>query len=281
MQLTCVTATFNCIKSGNRDSLARCIDSVSNLEIEHEHLIYDGASTDGTYELLRDLTKSRQCVKVVSEKDTGIYNAFNKGVRDANGDWLYFLGSDDFIISKDELAAALEQGVRANADVIAAPVSIDSSGHVIGCYFRSIFGAMPFPHQGLLMTTKVVKKLGGFDEQFHVAADYDLLLRALMEGCRVSHWDKAFSYFSRTGVSSTVINVLEDEILRLLAKNLHIQTEALRRGRKKRLLPLRVCVKLLSHRSAIVRKSARYQLARYILDVLGLIDDNGIVKIKL
>lgn len=55
MKLTCVTATFNCIKSGNLDRLIRCVESVAKLKTEHEHLIYDGASTDGTVKLLREL----------------------------------------------------------------------------------------------------------------------------------------------------------------------------------------------------------------------------------
>ena len=62
MKLTCVTATFNCIKAGNRERLVRCIESVAKLKTEHEHLIYDGASTDGTVELFRSaaLDTSRQ-----------------------------------------------------------------------------------------------------------------------------------------------------------------------------------------------------------------------------
>ena len=52
MKLTCVTATFNCIKAGNRERLIRCVEPVAKLKTEHEHLIYDGASKDGTAELL-------------------------------------------------------------------------------------------------------------------------------------------------------------------------------------------------------------------------------------
>ena len=85
MKLTCVTATFNCIKAGNRERLIRCVESVAKLKTEHEHLIYDGVSTDGTVELLRELEKRTPNLHVVTESDTGIYNALNKGVRDAKG----------------------------------------------------------------------------------------------------------------------------------------------------------------------------------------------------
>ena len=97
MKLTCVTATFNCIKAGNRERLIRCIESVAKLKTEHEHLIYDGASADGTAELLHELEVKTLGLKVISEPDTGIYNAINKGVRDAKGEWFYVLGADDYV----------------------------------------------------------------------------------------------------------------------------------------------------------------------------------------
>lgn len=92
MKLTCVTATFNCIKAGNRERLIRCVESVAKLKTEHEHLIYDGVSTDGTVELLRELEAKIPNLKVVSEPDTGIYNALNKGVRDAKGGMVLCVG---------------------------------------------------------------------------------------------------------------------------------------------------------------------------------------------
>ena len=108
MKLTCVTATFNCIKAGNRERLVRCIESVAKLKTEHEHLIYDGESTDGTAELLRELEAKTPGLKVVSEPDTGIYNALNKGVRDAKGDWFYVLGADDYILHPDVLDSIID-----------------------------------------------------------------------------------------------------------------------------------------------------------------------------
>ena len=97
MNLTCVTAVYNAIASGNRERLIRCVESVSKLKIEHEHLIYDGASTDGTVELLRGLKQRNDRLSVVSELDKGIYNALNKGVRAANGTWVLILGCDDYL----------------------------------------------------------------------------------------------------------------------------------------------------------------------------------------
>ena len=97
MKLTCVTATFNCIKAGNRERLIRCVESVAKLKIEHEHLIYDGASTDGTVDLLRELESITPRLKIVSEPDAGIYDALNKEecvTQRANG----FMSSEQMII---------------------------------------------------------------------------------------------------------------------------------------------------------------------------------------
>ena len=83
--------------------LERSIKSVLNQSFENfELLIIDGKSTDNTLEIVRKFANDKR-LKCTSESDSGIYDAMNKGIHKAKGEWIYFLGYDDFLIDNDVL----------------------------------------------------------------------------------------------------------------------------------------------------------------------------------
>ena len=87
---TIIIAVFNGAKT-----LQQCIDSVAQQSYPNKQLIIiDGGSTDGTVELLQ--ANDQSISYWVSEPDAGIYNAWNKGLKQANGEWICFLGADDY-----------------------------------------------------------------------------------------------------------------------------------------------------------------------------------------
>ena len=172
VKLTVVTAVRNAIAAGNRDALVRCVESVALLKTMHEHLIYDGASTDGTIDLLHELETKTPGLKVVSEQDTGIYNALNKGVRDATGDWFYVLGCDDYICHPavlDRLVAEVERSNHVEAIVSTVRRQTSSSEEdwfTDTSQLDQIFTDPCVCHQGELLRTSIVRDLGGFDERY-------------------------------------------------------------------------------------------------------------------
>lgn len=198
MKLTCVTATFNCIKAGNQDSLIRCIESVAKLNTVHEHLVYDANSTDGTIGLLRNLEARIERLKVVSEPDSGIYNAINKGVRDAKGEWFYVLGADDYILNPETLDKLLLE--EEDCDEIATICVTHSSIRPIT--LDRIFYASPYCHQGTVIKTNVLRSLGGFDERYRICADYDLFLKLHKAAKCIHIKDVVFAYYDDRGMSS-------------------------------------------------------------------------------
>ena len=186
MVLTVVTATFNCLDSGSHDCLLRCVESVASIKTEHEHLVYDGASKDGTAELLFALEKEIPTLKVVSEPDTGIYNALNKGVRDAKGEWFYVLGADDYICAPNVLDNLLGNAAKETM-VMVSPVERERENR----FYRKlpdmakIFWTVPCSHQGIVMRTKLVRGCGGFDEKkYEICADWDMMLKAHEMGAK-------------------------------------------------------------------------------------------------
>lgn len=92
-----ITSTLNVM-----DTIKRCVSSVASQTFhDYEHIVVDGASTDGTAEFLdskRDLFSV-----LISEPDTGIYNAWNKALRHAHGEWVLFLGADDILADENVL----------------------------------------------------------------------------------------------------------------------------------------------------------------------------------
>lgn len=252
MKLTIVTAVRNVIAAGNRDALSRCIDSVTKLNTPHEHLIYDGASTDGTAEMLHELAPKIPTLKVVSESDTGIYNALNKGVRDAKGEWFYVLGCDDYLLIPGNMDRLL---VEENCDEIVTPtVRYEGIRHVnIG----SIFINVPYCHQGTIVKTDLLRSFGGFDEQYRICADYDFFLKLHKAAKTIRYRDTVFAYYDGRGVSGADANRTFEDFCRVAAAEFGTSPNAVKRMQKRGCPSLSVVAPFLFHKDLALRTAAR------------------------
>ena len=258
MKLTCVTATFNCLRSASRDRLVRCIKSVAALKTPHEHLIYDGASTDGTVELLRELEAGTPNLCIVSEPDTGIYNALNKGVRDANGEWFYVLGCDDYISHPGVLECDLENAL--GYDVIVTPVERDNGKKEFYRHYqdmKSLFRRNPCSHQGLVVRTAVMRDLGGFDEQYELAADYDMQIKAQFANLPHLYLEEPFALFAAGGTSAANEERTKAEIDSIVMRKLQLSERSLQRYRRRGFMPIRTMIVLLRHENPLLRAIAK------------------------
>lgn len=275
MKLTCVTATFNAIAAGNRERLVRCVESVAKLATEHEHLIYDGASTDGTVELLRALEAKTPGLKVVSEKDTGIYNALNKGVRDAQGEWFYVLGCDDYICDPtvfDELIAGLTDA----DDVLATTVRKQrEDGETLMLTALSdlnrIFLGPCACHQGECIRTSIARDLGGFDERYAIAADSNMFLKAHMRGFNFKYVFKVFACFTDGGTAYLrgeeglrEHRTSVADVLGLVGAERQMMIRDLK-------LPLGMCFRLFNHSDIAIRQSARTMIRTHLKLALRIV----------
>lgn len=282
IKLSCVTATYNAINAGNKDNLIRCVQSIAAIPIPHEHLVYDGASTDGTAELLKKLEMTTPGLKVVSEKDSGIYNALNKGVRDASGEWFYVLGGDDYIFDPKQMAKAVASGDFKKVDMIGSyNCAGDEKRYIGGKHRKRLLLGSPYSHQAIIMRTNVVRDLNGFDESYKIAADFDLIQRFFLRGYKLIEVKPPYCCTGQNGVSKqkrpSGSAPSESEII--IAKRFKLSSNELDVFRHKRLFPIRVLWRLLFHENEPVRCSARYNLCRKILSVVGLVDDAGKVRI--
>lgn len=205
-RVTVVTAVFNLVSANRVELFRQCMDSVSSQSYpDIEHLIIDGASTDGTLDLLREYN-GRNGVRVLSEPDTGIYDAMNKGIAAATGKYIAFLNSDDYWHDPHGVACSVERLERAQADFSYAPCRyIHADGTDVGVSMPELgcaFSLMPFCHQTMFARVDSLREAGGFAaDQFSVAADYDMILHLLVSGCKPVFVPLDFTSFRRGGVS--------------------------------------------------------------------------------
>lgn len=179
--ISIVIAVYN-----GKATLQRCIDSVARQTYPYKELIViDGGSNDGTVEVLK--RNSEKIAYLVSEPDRGIYNAWNKALKVAQGDWVYFLGADDYFVDDHVLARVAPNlsGGSSRARVAYGRVDlVRKDGSVIATFGspwdrKRFFQLMTLPHQGVFHHRSLFEVHGGFNEEFRIAGDYELLLREL------------------------------------------------------------------------------------------------------
>lgn len=272
MKLTVVTATFDVIRAIGAEALERCIRSVAAVPIEHEHLIFDGGSTDGTVEKLKNeerrMRNGGRCVslRIVSEPDRGIYDALNKGLAAAMGDYIYFLGADDYLVAPEILSKYVDRAERDGADVFVAPTKF-SNGRLFPKHVRDyseMAMRMAYSHQGCIARTELLRLIGGFDVTCRHMADYKLMLTAHLRGAKTDFGEMPFAMYNASGVSSRPSAEREDEDDRIKRDVYRLSESELSDYRASSRLPLRVCRQLLGSQSSFTRAMGRRMLLSYV-----------------
>ena len=169
-------------------TLSHCIDSVAGQTLRDvELVIKDGASTDGTLEVLRK--RASNIAHWETGPDAGIFAAWNNAIRAARGEWLLFLGADDYLHSDDALERASAhiavsspsvQVLYGRLEIVTHDgVVIDILGRPWPESRRQHMQMMALPHAAVLYRRNVFERFGLFDETYRIAGDYEFLLRAL------------------------------------------------------------------------------------------------------
>lgn len=185
MQISIITAVYN-----RRDTLAQAIRSVQSQSYQNiEHVIQDGGSTDGSLDIIRDISDANTSLQ--SAPDGGIYDAINKGIARARGDVIGLLHSDDFLASTDVIAKIADaladpdiDGVYGDLQYVAAQDTSKVVRHwQAGPYSAKQLrrGWMP-PHPTVYLRRGVFDRYGVYDTSYQIAADYDAMLRYLSTG---------------------------------------------------------------------------------------------------
>ncbi|MFK8059279.1 MAG: glycosyltransferase family 2 protein [Polaribacter sp.] len=201
-----VTVSYNSAKT-----ITKTIKSILNQSIKNfEYIIIDGKSTDNTVGIIKSFEDEfrQKGIKYtwVSEHDSGIYNAFNKGIKISSGNWISFLGSDDYYFDNAlELYGKQIQNLNTHIDLIYSNVNVANRKIIKAQWSWKVFRKkMNIAHVGAFHNKGYFKKYGLYNETYKIAGDYELLLRAKQN--LKTHWfNSETAFMSDDGISNNQI----------------------------------------------------------------------------
>jgi glycosyltransferase involved in cell wall biosynthesis len=196
-KVSIITVTLN-----NREGLKETLDSIQNqIYKDYEVIVIDGKSTDGTVEYLKKLSD----IFYLSEKDSGIYNAMNKGISYAKGEYINFLNSGDSYYSENTLLNIFN--ISPGEDLLygdAIISGVESKIKKIKPLDLLFLRDDTICHQSQFIKTNLIRKYNGFNEKFKIGADHDLLLRLVVKhNHNFRYFPIPIVIYDNTGVSST------------------------------------------------------------------------------
>lgn len=198
--ISIIIPTYNSAKTINR-----CLDSIiTQTNKDCEVLVMDGVSKDDTLSLVQSYNDSR--IHIYSEPDKGIYDAMNKGIKRAKGDWLYFLGSDDYLYAPDVLEKVAKE---------LTPEYKIVYGEVEAPHLSSEYRGMWYPqmmeynrcHQAIFYHKSIFEKYDVYDLSYRVYADHMFNLQCFWEHhVPAKYIDVVIAYYSDGGASTSEID---------------------------------------------------------------------------
>jgi glycosyltransferase involved in cell wall biosynthesis len=230
MKISIITVVRN-----NKETIKDAMNSVLSQDYDDlEYIIIDGGSEDGTVDLINDVAARypERGLKIISEKDHGIYDAMNKGIRLATGDIIGMLNSDDLYINDNIVSTVANEFTSKNVDSIFADLVYVRGGDLnkIVRYYNSAnfhpkkmaYGWMP-AHPTLFIRREIYDRYGLYKTDYRIAADYELIARFLVKhNVSFRYIPRVFVKMRKGGASTKNLKanwILNKEILRACAEN--------------------------------------------------------------
>nr|WP_279309219.1 glycosyltransferase family 2 protein [Psychroserpens sp. SPM9] len=209
------------------EQLKSCILSIQNQSFKNvEVLIMDAQSTDGTLAFLETLQPPFYWT---SEADNGIYDAMNKGIKKAKGQWLYFIGADDQLADDEVLTRVFENAIADAVELLIGSIKYDfkandarlvkqNNGVFVPKWSSKLWLKHTVHHQGLFYKHSLFKALQ-YDLNYKILSDYNLNLKLYNKQIQVKHLNTIVAICGTDGVSKTYTWKLYAEDLRLKTEN--------------------------------------------------------------
>lgn len=209
MKLSIITINFN-----NSEGLYRTMKSVfSQTRKDFEYCVVDGKSVDNSVEIIKSFGNDvLTSFHWISERDSGIYNAMNKGIRMSNGEYLLFLNSGDWLYDENVVSEFLDKDWK--QDIIDGNVfvlydnrgMVDLSPNDSEADFDFFFHYSLW-HQSAFIRKDAFERFGYYDESFRIVSDWDFFMRSIcFMNASYRHWDRTVAFYPFDGISSVKEN---------------------------------------------------------------------------
>ena len=236
MKITIITVCYN-----SEACIRNTIQSVIKQDYNNlEYIIIDGGSKDRTLDIIREYQD--KIAYWISESDEGVYDAMNKGIELASGEYILFLGSDDVLASKDSISKIAANIDSETDEIICGWVLPVDSCHKFQeeCYehvrisdvLSYINSGHILPHQAMFVKTSIMKKYK-FDTYYKIAADYNFLMQ-VCDFVKIKILDIRVAIYNLDGLS-LLSNKTVDEYIDILSKKNQLDKE-----QKKYILKLKI-----------------------------------------
>ena len=208
MKLSIITVNLN-----NYDGLRQTIDSViSQTFTDFEWIVVDGGSSDGSQELIE--SNSVHFTWWVSEPDSGVYNAMNKGVAHTTGDYLLFLNSGDRLNDKNTLQKVFS--FNYSDDILYGDCIFDKNGQkTITRVKEDNLSLYSLVHTGFFHPATFIRRNllidNPYNERYKIVSDMEFFLKQYISGKSFHHLDLVVAKFDTTGMSCTETELIEQE----------------------------------------------------------------------
>ncbi len=205
--ISIVTPTYN-VKEELLDTLL-CVSEIKRLDPSIEYLIIDGNSQDGTLELITEYHRKGVVDRFISERDSGVYNALNKGIKMSAGKYILIVGAGDTLVPS-KFKKVMEIVREEAPDVVYGDqLMIDpETKKVRRCFIpgpfsieKLNFGWHP-PHASTLVRADLLKSIGGFDERYRIASDIKMHWQVFSKANTVVYVPEVLSIFRLGGMSN-------------------------------------------------------------------------------
>ena len=234
MLVSIITLTYN-----SANTIEKTLKSIKNQNYQNIEMVWvDNLSNDGTLDILKKYSNDK--TKLVSEKDSGIANAFNKGLKLSTGDIVGFLHSDDIFFDESCISEMVDCFKKNQINFFYADLNYVSKKNKIIRFWKSDnfkglknnndiqkklnLGWMP-PHPTVYIKRDLLDKVGTYDESLKVSFDYDYLLKALKNNFNKPFYlnkkfiNMAVGGNSNKSIKNIIIKMLED--YQIIKKNLN------------------------------------------------------------
>jgi len=199
MKITVITVCYNAAQTIEQTILSVIHQTYSQIE----YIIVDGASTDGTLDIIQKYQQYIACL--ISEPDSGVYDAMNKGIRYASGDFILFLGADDILYNNTVFQNLAAKMIDMNVVYYGNVIQLPSQKRYWGKFNKYKFGMGNICHQSIFYPRQVFNH-DLFDTKYTVYADYVFNLR-LYNTVRFVYIGEVIAYFDVRGISSRSVDV--------------------------------------------------------------------------